>query len=396
MLYTILNMNTESGASIHTEIVARKLMGLGHDIILMAPARSAATPFKIFPFKTLYLGIFSSGSIFNKLIEDVDGVVKLIRLIKSGWRPEAVYVRFGFSTIFFPIACKILRLPYITEINGSYEQQLLTRRIPKVFVAFLRSIELLNYICSDRIVAVSDEIARVVGAMKPIKMANITVVTNGVDIPELSTSVAKNSELEYRIRGNSAKLVFGFVGIFEKWHGISNLVQAVSILKNNHPKIASEMRVVLIGDGTERTALEKEIIVRDVDDVVKLLGWVDHKDLFDYLALVDVAVAPYLAVNPLGCSLKILEYMAAGKWVITTEMPVVSDIIRKLDAGMNLKSNDPQALADAMSHAWDNRREFWKKADVTKSYIKDNYSWDVIIRQIELVIISATKDSIKS
>jgi len=69
---------------------------------------------------------------------------------------------------------------------------------------------------------------------------------------------------------------------------------------------------------------------------------VEHDRIPEYIAAADVAVAPY---NPSGfrdmerygfyfSPIKIFEYMACGKPVVTTDIEIVRDVIRESDCGL--------------------------------------------------------------
>ena len=118
------------------------------------------------------------------------------------------------------------------------------------------------------------------------------------------------------------------------------LVSAASRLHPEFPELA----VLVAGDGREETALRDQIRREGVEDVVKLLG--TRMDVPDLLAGSDVAVC---CSDFEGTPLSVMEYMAAGRAVVATDVGGLGELIEDSVHGLLVPPRDPGALAGAIA-----------------------------------------------
>ncbi len=123
--------------------------------------------------------------------------------------------------------------------------------------------------------------------------------------------------------------------------GIDVLISAIALLSGS----ASEWPVVLVGDGPERQALEKQAAVEGVQDHVHFEGFRSDPEVL--LAAASVFVLPSRFE---GMPNALLEAMAAGLAVIVTDAsPGPLEVVEDRRCGIVVPSEDPHALAKAMS-----------------------------------------------
>jgi glycosyltransferase involved in cell wall biosynthesis len=102
--------------------------------------------------------------------------------------------------------------------------------------------------------------------------------------------------------------------------------------------------LLIVGDGPEREALERQAEIHNIAAQVLFTGAVPHDEVPMYIAAMDVAVAPYRAVQDFYFSpLKLYEYLAAGKPVIASNLGQIADAIRH---GHNGYLVEPDNVAD--------------------------------------------------
>ncbi len=102
------------------------------------------------------------------------------------------------------------------------------------------------------------------------------------------------------------------------------------------------IRLILVGDGELRNAMEKKTENLNISEAVVFSGNVS--DVERYLAAADVFV---LSSDYEGLPLSVLEAMAAGLPVISTKVGGVADIVT--DNGILVKPGDREELADKMT-----------------------------------------------
>jgi glycosyltransferase involved in cell wall biosynthesis len=105
-------------------------------------------------------------------------------------------------------------------------------------------------------------------------------------------------------------------------------------------------RLVLVGDGPERAALEGQAAASGVADRVRLGGVLNAATgLLDHLAAADVCAAP--SRNE-GMGRALVEAMALGLPVVGTMVGGIPSVIGPDEAGRLVPTDDPGALAAAL------------------------------------------------
>lgn len=135
--------------------------------------------------------------------------------------------------------------------------------------------------------------------------AKTRLVYNGINVEKFGRCIDRRSSKV------TEAVKFGFVGRLHPEKGCSDFV---SIISNLH-RSDSRVRGVLIGDGSMRDALLRQIAAEGLDGVVVLQGHTDS--VADLLSELDVFVLPSRRE---GMSIAIAEAMAAGLPIIATRV----------------------------------------------------------------------------
>jgi len=137
-----------------------------------------------------------------------------------------------------------------------------------------------------------------------------------------------------------------YVARLEKNKGISNLVEAVAILK----KIKPDIKLLVIGQGPELENLKFKIKNLKLDNNVLLAGWLNGpEDVAHLLNQSRVFMNP--SFNEGGPRVA-LEAMACGLPVVTTPVGLMVDIIKDGENGF-LCDWEPQLMADKINKMLD-------------------------------------------
>lgn len=140
-----------------------------------------------------------------------------------------------------------------------------------------------------------------------------------------------------------------YCGSFHPGKGVETILSAARLL----PEVAFD----LIGG----EAVQIEAIRCEAPPNVRLLGRLAHMETQRLLPDYDVALAPYASVvrgaqTPEHESLaswmsplKIFEYMGAGLPIITSDLPVLREILESGESALMLAPGDPSALVSALN-----------------------------------------------
>jgi glycosyltransferase involved in cell wall biosynthesis len=135
------------------------------------------------------------------------------------------------------------------------------------------------------------------------------------------------------------------IGRLSREKGHRTLLRAMSTVVRSVP----EARLQICGDGPERSAIVRRAEANGLAENVVLLGFV--QDVRPLLAAADVFVMPSLSE---GLGVAVLEAMAMGKPVVTTDAGGLPEAVSEGETGMVVPAGDAEALAEAMTALLEN------------------------------------------
>ena len=175
---------------------------------------------------------------------------------------------------------------------------------------------------SDRDLALEEGLAR---------PGHVSVIYNGIDLSRFEPRGD-----EGRAEG---RFIVGTVGRLHEQKGHAHLLEAAALIRQAHP----QARFRIIGDGPLRGQLEVEARRHRVDDIVEFLG--ARTDVPVQLREFDLFVLPSLWE---GLPYALLEAMAAGVPVVSTDVDGVREVISDGTEGALVPSGNSRALAAAV------------------------------------------------
>ncbi|MGH2990839.1 MAG: glycosyltransferase [Solirubrobacterales bacterium] len=235
--------------------------------------------------------------------------------------------KFG-SNLWAAILGPLARTPVVIahEHTWSFEGQPVRRFIDRHLIARR----------ANAFLTVSREDRRRMIEIERIDPAKLIFVPNG--IPPSPTPSGRDVRAQLGLVPQVP--VVGTVCALRPQKALDVLVRAAAALRGRF----TTLRVLIVGDGPERPALERQIGELRLGETVTLLG--HRSDVPDVLRAFDVAVC---SSNFEGTPLSILEYMEAGLPVVATRVGGVPDLIEPGEHGLLVEPGDPGALAKALA-----------------------------------------------
>ncbi|MCC9174280.1 glycosyltransferase [Arthrobacter sp. zg-Y179] len=233
---------------------------------------------------------------------------------------------------------------------------------------------------------VKDELIR-----RGVAPEKIHLLPNGVDTDRFAP-MPPSARLRDKLRLPADIPVVGYAGSLIHYEGISDLLSALAILKDN----GKQFRAVIVGDGAELGQLRRQTGALGLEDRVQFTGRVDAEDIPDYVSIFDVMPCPRLRlpVTELVSPLKPLEAMAAGKAMVLTDLgPLRTFAGEDQERALLAQPSDPESLARALGALLDDpqqRRDLGRRA---RLWAVSHRKWDVIgaetARELNAVIAEA-------
>ena len=181
-------------------------------------------------------------------------------------------------------------------------------------------------------------IARV-AAHVAVGNAAASMIEDDIGLPRGSMRVIPNAvpviDLEPPPR-RDAVLTVGAVSRFDPVKGLDVLLRAMALVDVG--------RLVIVGEGAERGALELLAAELGLEDRIELTGWVD--DSRHLLPNFDIFVLPSRLE---GMPMSLIEAMHAGVATVATDVGSVREVITHGVSGLVVAPDDPAALAGALT-----------------------------------------------
>jgi len=147
----------------------------------------------------------------------------------------------------------------------------------------------------------------------------IRVIPNGVCLEDFQSP--DQSVIPSSLRSKlKEKIVVGYIGTFTLYHDIFHLISGFARALEKIP----ELRLVLIGEGKQKKRSEAKVKTLGIEESVFFVGRVPHDHIPAYLQLCSILVNPMQQIYKEvfhGAPIKMFEYMAARKPIISTDLP---------------------------------------------------------------------------
>ena len=196
--------------------------------------------------------------------------------------------------------------------------------------------------------------------VKEHRRKNYKLVTNGVEIDHFSQTITKEQypALVQSILAKNRPII-GYFGAFAKWFDYELVIK----LSTERP----DLEILLLGVDYDGSI--KQYNLENYDNIT-IAGPIDYKELPKYAAAFSVSTIPFL-INDITEStspIKLFEYMAMKKPIVTTDMPECrkyesvligkshKEFIKKIDEALTLRDDEGYMKLlekEALDNSWE-------------------------------------------
>ena len=275
----------------------------------------------------------------NKFIitSQLDVYFKHLKLLRDN-KYDLVYANTG-AAAFCSLSGRLTKLPLIFDMHGDFLQELLlrggSRTNPKFLANYIqfKIMELANLRSSSEIICVSNRMINYLHDYKSVALEKMDYVTNGVDLEFFRHKKHRIQELKENL-GLDDKLIFGYIGGFQSWQGVENLIDSAKSIKDD------EIAFLIVG-GDRKTGNKNIISIPKINRL----------EVPDYYSLCDVLVMPrpsHLATE-IAAPTKFAEYTSMGKPVLTSNVGDAADLVKKYNSGIVVENNNTDNIISGIN-----------------------------------------------
>jgi len=198
----------------------------------------------------------------------------------------------------------------------------------------------------------------------------IEVVPVGVDT---------NKFRPLNINGQTSDLFFlSVLDEFHRYKGLDDLLKALQIVKQELPMI----KLTIGGSGKLIEEYRKMACHMGLEHNVEFIGFIPDDKLVEYYNKSNVFVLPSTTPSQEGFGMVLLEAMACGKPVITTEIVGLSREICEYSAGEIIEPGSVRGLARAICDLIKDKDKAKSMGVRGRKLVDEIYSWDIITEKI--------------
>jgi phosphatidyl-myo-inositol alpha-mannosyltransferase len=317
--------SVSGGVGEHVKNLCRHHRALGHDAWIIAPASDpAGLGPEVLCVSTKVTAIPGSGSV-ARLCLSPPAFRRVGRILDAG-RFDVVHVHEPLAPMVSLAAARHGGTVTVGTIHGYRPRFFLYRLLRSPLGRVLDGLSVR--------VAVSTDAERWINRYFP---GEYHVIPDGVDVERFAADVAPVKPYD------DDRPTVLFVGRLEPRKGFPHLLDAFGQVKRRLP--AARLLVVGHYPDTDRERWEREAHGRGISDVV-FVGYVSDDDLPAWYQTADVFCAPSTGYEALGIVL--LEAMAAGTPVVTTEIEGYRTVVTHRQDALVVPPADADALASAL------------------------------------------------
>jgi glycosyltransferase involved in cell wall biosynthesis len=315
------------------------------------------------------------------------------RAIRVLWRrrraARALYVREDWATLPAMLTARALGYRVVSEVNDMQYGPGYAYRQPGVrgWLA-----DRVKSAAAGVIWAVSSTIVPVTVALETLIVQNwnvptdkVRVLPNGVNAAEIRPLDRGESIARAGLDRERRYVVFtGGLVARTAW---DTFVAAFDLVARERPWAT----LLIVGDGPEAPALDALIADRGLEKRALRTGFVDdRKQLNDLLGAATVCLVahrPRYMARVGASSIKLTEYLAAGRAVVATAIPGLREMIEESGAGIVVPPEDAPAMARAIGELLDDPARADELGAAGRRAVEERWSWEVIGRDIASVLV---------
>jgi glycosyltransferase involved in cell wall biosynthesis len=196
---------------------------------------------------------------------------------------------------------------------------------------------------------------------------SVVVLENGVDLTRFDVIPALGEQ-------QRAVRRVGAVANLRHVKGLDVLIEAAARLDDVHPDVTFEVA----GEGPERDVLQRLIAERGLADRFRLRGSV--ADIPSFLSAIDVAVLPSRAE---GMSNAVLEYMAAARAIVATDVGANRHLLADGACGLLVPPGDFVELAAAIGRLLGDAGLACRLGEAARRRAREQFSREAMVRRFE-------------
>ncbi len=203
-------------------------------------------------------------------------------------------------------------------------------------------------------------------ALESSSQQAISIIPNGVDTKHFSPREEKKSQ-----EGKGLRLTLGASRVTDR-KGINYLIEALYLLRDE-----CAFSLTIIGEGNAKERLEQLVRERELQSHIDFVGRIPREETLRYYREADIFVLPSLNE---GMSNAMLEALACGLPIVTTQTGGAQELVYEGVNGLLVKQRDAEDVARAL-RILANDADLRLRMGAASRALAESMSWERVASQ---------------
>ena len=205
------------------------------------------------------------------------------------------------------------------------------------------------------------------------KEKNVEYFPLGFD-PKTFKPMVKDQHLAHKLGISDNDKVILFVGTIYEFSGLENIIQNFEIIKSK----IKDIKFLIVGGGESFGKIKSLVNKKNLKSDVILTNFKPQHEIPKFISLADVCINSF-EINKTTDSIipiKILEYLACGKPVLSTPLKGTIALLPKEDFGIIYSPYD--SFVENLSDLLDNTEKLEELGNKGLDYVVKNHDWNIL------------------
>jgi glycosyltransferase involved in cell wall biosynthesis len=282
-----------------------------------------------------------------------------------------------FPLYLFPLLPQLKNYPLVTHFHGPWASESIVESKKSIVTQAKKALEAACYSRSSEFIVLSNSFRDILHQEYNVPLAKINVIPGGVNLEEFKINLSA-TEARAKLNWSQDRPIIFCVRRLAKRMGLENLIYAIHKVKQDFPDVL----LYIAGKGELETTLHQQIKELDLNNHVKLLGFISDEQLPLAYRAANFSVIPSLSFE--GFGLVVVESLAAGTPVLGTPVGGIPEILQPFSKDLLFKDSSVDSLAQGIREVLSEERFLPSDRDC-QNYVQKNYAWENIALQIKSV-----------
>jgi glycosyltransferase involved in cell wall biosynthesis len=209
------------------------------------------------------------------------------------------------------------------------------------------------------------------------KEKNVEYFPLGFD-PQTFKPMAKDQHLAHKLGISDNDKVILFVGTIYEFSGLENIIQNFETIKSK----VKEIKFLIVGGGPNFEKIKSLVNKKKLKSDVILTNFKPQHEIPKFISLADVCINSF-EINKITdriIPIKILEYLACGKPVLSTPLKGTIDLLPKEDFGIIYSPYD--SFVENLSELLTNTEKLEELGNKGLDYVVKNHDWNILAESL--------------